>query len=126
MRDSNPRGLAPNPLSKLPPLLFTRVLAVCNERSRRPGLLGEQGRTRATETRIETTTAWATACDGVGPAVRAWNCSLWLLVLHLLIGRSRLHVRADPSVTRRRLVVGSKHCARSLMYGLVHLVWLPD
>jgi hypothetical protein len=60
MRDSNPRGLAPNPLSKLPPPLFTRVLAVCDERSSRLGNLGERGRTRATETRIETTTAWAT------------------------------------------------------------------
>jgi hypothetical protein len=42
----------------LPPPLLTGVLAVCNERSSRPGLLGEQGRTRATETRIETTTAF--------------------------------------------------------------------
>jgi hypothetical protein len=58
MRDSNPRGLAPNPLSKLPPPLFTRILAVCNEHSNRLGLLGEQGRTRATETIIETTTAF--------------------------------------------------------------------
>jgi hypothetical protein len=58
MRDSNPRGLAHNPLSKLPPPLFAGVLAVCNERGCRLGLLGEQGRTRATETRIETTTAF--------------------------------------------------------------------
>jgi hypothetical protein len=46
----------PNSLSKLPPQLVTRVLAVCNEHRSQPGLLGEHGRTRATETRIETTT----------------------------------------------------------------------
>jgi hypothetical protein len=50
-----------SPLSKLPPPLFTRVLAVCNEHSSRLGLLGEQGRTRATETIIETTTAFGNA-----------------------------------------------------------------
>jgi len=77
-----PRGREPNPLSKLPPPLFAGVLAVCNERSSRPGLLGEQGGTRATETRIETTTVWATACDGSGGGSGV-NCSLCLLVLHL-------------------------------------------
>jgi hypothetical protein len=56
MRDSNPRGLAPNP--KLPQPLFTRILAVCNKHSSQLGLLGEQRRTRATETIIETTTAF--------------------------------------------------------------------
>jgi hypothetical protein len=58
MRDSNPRGLAPNPLSKLPPPLFARVLAVCNERTSRLGLLGEQGSTSAIEPKIETTSAF--------------------------------------------------------------------
>jgi hypothetical protein len=57
MRDSNPRECEPNTLSKLPPPLFIRVLAVCNERSSRLGVLGERGRTRTTEPRIETTTA---------------------------------------------------------------------
>jgi hypothetical protein len=66
MRDSNPRGLAPNPLSKLPPQVLIRVPEVCNERRSRVCLLGEQKRTRATETRTETTTAWATASDRVG------------------------------------------------------------
>jgi hypothetical protein len=43
----------------LPPPPFARVLAVCDERSSRLGLLGEQGRTTATETIIETTRAYA-------------------------------------------------------------------
>jgi hypothetical protein len=46
-----------SPLFKSPSPLFTRVLAVRCKRSRRPGPIGEQARTRATETRTETRTA---------------------------------------------------------------------
>jgi hypothetical protein len=52
------RACTPNPLSKLPPPLFARVLAVCNERTSRLGLLGEQVRASAIEPKIETTSAF--------------------------------------------------------------------
>jgi hypothetical protein len=67
------RGLLTPALSKVLPPLFTRVLAVCNERRGRLGLLVEQGRTKATETRTETTTAWVTACDRVRRRPRSYN-----------------------------------------------------
>jgi len=53
------------PAFQLPVPLFTKGLAVRNEGSNWPGLLDEEGRTRATETRIEMTTALAAARNGV-------------------------------------------------------------
>ena len=59
------RLLIVGPLFKLRVPLFTKGLAVRNEDSNWPGLLDEEGRTRATETRIEMTTALAAVRNGV-------------------------------------------------------------
>ena len=85
-----------SPLSKSPSPLFTGVLAVLDRRRRRAGPLGEQARTRATET----TTALVAACDGVsGPSVER---VVWLLLLDLLIRRSGQGVcrRSPPYAAR--------------------------
>ena len=69
MRDSNPRGREPNPLSKLPPPPFTRVLAVYKVRSSRLGLPGEERGQLRRELRRRR--RLATGCDGVGLLFRA-------------------------------------------------------
>jgi hypothetical protein len=82
MRDSNPRECEPNPLSKLPPPLFTRVLAVCQVRSTAPDSPAnreERGQLRRELRRRRRLGDGRPALSG-----RATLCFSWL-VLHLLI-----------------------------------------
>jgi hypothetical protein len=123
MRDSNPRECEPNPLSKLPPPLFTRVLAVCQVRSTAPDSPAnreERGQLRRELRRRRRLGDGRPALSG-----RATLCFSWL-VLHLLIGRSRPGVQTGPGGRTLHPKPHPLLRARPWSYEVGCAVWLPE